>query len=225
MKKNVNTPHNPLRIVVLFGNAASAVQYMEKMDSNWAKAYTVVGAVASKPNASGINYFLSRNISCEWVDWKSYIAQYPSSRELYFTTIQHIIEAHKPDILVNSGFLINAPESFVRAFDGKYINIHPADLTTIDSSSGKRMFTGLGKDAIRKTIEAGCDTIRSTVHYVKNDGINEIDGGRIIAQSAPYVIGLNESVKNLQERLKRSGDPCALINALRNLIAQNQSLS
>ena len=85
---------------------------------------------------------------------------------------QTYIEAvakHAPQLVVLAGFMRVLKEPFLRAFDGKIINLHPSLLPN---------FAGL--HAIEQAFRHGVKITGCTVHWVNA----ELDGGRIIDQKA-----------------------------------------
>jgi phosphoribosylglycinamide formyltransferase 1 len=203
----------PQRVFVIFGGSASAVQRLAHNDCNWNITYKIVGALCSKQFAPGREFFENHDIPYEFLEWGLYKEKHGNNRELYFETMRRIIDTYQSDYIINSGFLITPTNDFIQAFERKIINVHPADLSIVDEA-GKRIFTGLGRHAIQKTMDNGYDTICSTVHFVE---IGDVDDGEIIAQSRPCRIAPTDTAESVQERLKVIGDPEALQRALRIL--------
>lgn len=94
-------------------------------------------------------------------------------RQLYDARLAEAIDRHKPDLLVLAGFMRILTAEFVRHYEGRIVNIHPALLPA---------FTGLHTHA--RAIEAGVRLHGATVHFVTP----ELDAGPIIAQAAVPVM-------------------------------------
>lgn len=94
-------------------------------------------------------------------------------RPSYDARLAEAIDRHKPDLLVLAGFMRILTAEFVRHYEGRIVNIHPALLPA---------FTGLHTHA--RAIEAGVRLHGATVHFVTP----ELDAGPIIAQAAVPVM-------------------------------------
>ncbi len=97
------------------------------------------------------------------------------------------IVALKPDVIVLAGFMRVLKPSFLSAFGGKIINLHPSLLPS---------FPGL--DAIGQAWRRGVKITGCTVHYVTA----EVDEGPIIDQSVVRV----ESDDTLESLIQRIHD-------------------
>ena len=86
-------------------------------------------------------------------------------------TIDHLISANI-DLIVLAGFLWMIPESLVKAFPDKIVNIHPALLPKF---GGKGMY---GMNVHRSVVEAKEKESGITIHFVNE----EYDKGKIISQ-------------------------------------------
>ena len=94
------------------------------------------------------------------------------------------------DFIVLAGFLLQIPESIIRAFPNRIVNIHPALLPKF---GGKGMY---GKHVHKAVIDAKEKESGITVHYV-----NEFyDDGVIIFQTSCSV-DENDSITTLAEKI------------------------
>jgi folate-dependent phosphoribosylglycinamide formyltransferase PurN len=123
---------------------------------------------------------------------------------------------HSVDAIVLAGYMSVVTEPMLAAFEGRIVNVHPADLRILEG--GKRKYTG--DYAVRDAILAGENVLRATTHIVRE----EVDGGEILMVSRPVEVELPEGVGpgrpgwpehrdfwnriagEHQERLKRVGD-------------------
>jgi phosphoribosylglycinamide formyltransferase 1 len=96
-----------------------------------------------------------------------------SGREAFDVALAAEIDRHAPDLVVLAGFMRVLSEGFVRRYEGRLINIHPALLPA---------FPGLHTH--RRALEAGVRLHGCTVHYVTP----EVDVGPIIVQAAVPVL-------------------------------------
>ena len=122
------------------------------------------------------------------------------------------IRGYDIDIIANAGYMSIVSQPLLDAYDGRIVNVHPADLTI--KQNGHRKYTGI--HVVRDAILAGETQLRSTTHIVRA----EVDGGEVLAVSQPVQVQLPapldkvEADKKLlekvvdehQDRLKENGD-------------------
>ena len=100
-------------------------------------------------------------------------ADWPDLEELY-SSLTKLLNELKVDYIVLAGWLKIIPESFIKQFEDRIINIHPS---LIPAFCGGGFY---GLRVHRAVIEYGAKISGCTVHFV-----NEVpDGGAIIAQRA-----------------------------------------
>ena len=116
-------------------------------------------------------------------------AEWPDLEELYSDLKKRLNEL-KVDYIVLAGWLKIIPESFIRAFEDRIINIHPS---LIPSFCGSGFY---GLKVHRAVLEYGAKISGCTVHFV-----NEVpDGCAIIAQRAVDVEE-DDTPESLQARI------------------------
>jgi folate-dependent phosphoribosylglycinamide formyltransferase PurN len=124
------------------------------------------------------------------------------------------IKQHSIDLIALAGYMSITTRPLLDRYDGRIINVHPADLTL--TLNGERRYVGV--HTIKDAILAGEREICSTTHMVRE----KVDNGEILVVSRPvYVMlptgvsldRLREDKKFLkavveehEERLKREGD-------------------
>ena len=114
---------------------------------------------------------------------------YPELEALY-AELTDLLVGEGVDYIVLAGWLKIIPESFIKKFEDKIINIHPS---LIPAFCGAGYY---GLKVHRAVLEYGAKVSGCTVHFV-----NEIpDGGAIIAQCAVKVEE-GDSPETLQERI------------------------
>lgn len=114
---------------------------------------------------------------------------YPDLQELYGKLTELLVSA-KVDYIVLAGWLKIIPESFIKTFEDRIINIHPS---LIPAFCGEGFY---GLKVHRAVLEYGAKISGCTVHFV-----NEIpDGGAIIAQCAVEVED-GDTPESLQARI------------------------
>lgn len=211
LKRKIRLEKNALRLFVCFSGNASAIQCIENDDTGWKSTYEVVGTLTDKQDAPGISFFEEHSIPCEYINRTDI-----KKNDVYLTEAMHLINRYNPDYIVFSGFMRIVPDWFIRNFEGKIINVHPTDLNILDAT-GKRKYTGRGRDAIQKVLDDGLETIRSTIHYIEEGAV---DGGEIIAQSQFCKIAPRDTAETLHKRLKSIAEWQALQYALQILYKQ-----
>ncbi len=114
---------------------------------------------------------------------------YPDLEELY-NKLTALLQDNGVDYIVLAGWLKIIPESFIKTFEDRIINIHPS---LIPAFCGAGMY---GLNVHKAVIEYGAKVSGCTVHFV-----NEIpDGGAIIAQTAVEVKE-DDTPEDLQSRI------------------------
>lgn len=125
--------------------------------------------------------------------------------------VTELIDSYEADLIVLAGFLTILSDDFVKHFDHKIINIHPALIPS---------FCGPGYYGIKPHIaalERGVKVTGATVHYV-----NEVaDGGEIIAQKAVSVME-GDTPEVLQRRVMEQAEwlilPAAIAKLCRKIV-------
>lgn len=116
---------------------------------------------------------------------------YPDLEALY-AELTYLLNMNGVDYIVLAGWLKIIPESFIKAFKDRIINIHPSLIPA---------FCGAGYYGLKvhsAVLEFGAKISGCTVHFV-----NEVpDGGAIIAQTAVNVQE-GDTPESLQERILR----------------------
>lgn len=114
---------------------------------------------------------------------------YNNNEELY-AQLTYLLNSNQVEYIVLAGWLKIIPESFIKAFEDRIINIHPS---LIPSFCGEGMY---GLNVHKAVIEYGTKVSGCTVHFV-----NEVpDGGAIIAQKSVLVME-NDTPEMLQSRI------------------------
>lgn len=114
---------------------------------------------------------------------------YPDIENLY-ADLTRLLNENGIDYIVLAGWLKIIPESFIKKFEDRIINIHPS---LIPAFCGAGMY---GLNVHKAVIDYGAKISGCTVHFV-----NEIpDGGAIIAQRAVEVKD-GDTPESLQSRI------------------------
>ena len=139
-------------------NAQKIINYFSRSES-----IRVALVVSNKPNANVLNRAKDAGVPTLLID-----------RQTFYNSNQTIEQLNlaKIDFIVLAGFLWLIPESLVKAFPNKIINIHPALLPKF---GGKGMYGMIVHEAV---IEAKEKKSGITIHFVNE----KYDEGKIISQ-------------------------------------------
>ena len=126
-----------------------------------------------------------------------------ADKEAYSQGMIKTIKDAGCELIVLAGFLVVLPESFVNAFEGKIINIHPS---LIPSFCGDGFY---GLKVHEKALERGVKVTGATVHFVDSG----TDTGPIIDQKAVY-IKADDTPETLQRRVMEEAEWVILPKAI-----------
>ena len=126
-----------------------------------------------------------------------------ADKETYSQDMIKTIKDAGCELIVLAGFLVVLPESFVNAFEGKIINIHPS---LIPSFCGDGFY---GLKVHEKALERGVKVTGATVHYVDSG----TDTGPIIDQKAVYIMP-DDTPETLQRRVMEEAEWVILPKAI-----------
>ena len=121
--------------------------------------------VSNEPAAQGLQRAAAAGIRTAVIDHR----KFGKDREAFDRALQAELQAHQIELVCLAGFMRLLTPWFVRQWDGRLINIHPALLPA---------FKGL--DTHARALAAGAREHGATVHFV----VPEMDSGPIIAQAA-----------------------------------------
>ena len=126
-----------------------------------------------------------------------------ADKEAYSQEMIKVLKENEVELIVLAGFLVVLPESFVNAFEGKIINIHPS---LIPSFCGDGFY---GLKVHEKALERGVKVTGATVHYVDCG----TDTGPIIDQKAVYIES-GDTPEILQKRVMEQAEWIILPKAI-----------
>ncbi len=144
-------------------NAENIIRYFEKSDG-----VTVSVVITNNPKAGVIKRCADLNVPCHVINRSAF----SSGNEII-----EVLASEKIDFIVLAGFLLLVPESLLRNYRGRIINIHPALLPAF---GGKGFY---GEKVHQAVISSGTPISGITVHHVNE----HFDEGEIIFQAACHV--------------------------------------
>jgi phosphoribosylglycinamide formyltransferase-1 len=156
------------RVAVLISGRGSNMAALIAAAKDPAYPAEIVFVLANRPDAGGLSFAAERGIATAVIDH----VRFGKDREAFEQAMQAELSAQRIDIVCLAGFMRLLTPSFVRHWDGRMINIHPALLPS---------FKGL--DTHERALAAGVKIHGATVHFV----VPEMDAGPIIAQGAVAV--------------------------------------
>lgn len=137
------------------------------------------------------------NLAYEFVDIRDFYSDRGvkrtdlSIRPDYDQLVLEKLKDYELDLIANAGYMSIMTPVILDKYNGKIVNVHPADLSIMDRN--KRKYVGI--HVVEEAIMAGESEIRSSTHIVRE----EVDHGEILLISKPVEIDPTLSVKTLME--------------------------
>jgi len=152
----------PCRFVILISGRGSNMQAIADACLTRGLPAQVVGVIANRAQASGLEWAASRGIPTRVVPHQGH-----ADRASFDAALAQEIDAFAPDYVLLAGFMRILTDGFVNHYAGRLINIHPSLLP---------LFPGLATH--QQALDAGVQVHGCTVHVVTP----QLDHGPIIAQ-------------------------------------------
>jgi phosphoribosylglycinamide formyltransferase 1 len=156
------------RVAVLISGRGSNMAALIEAAKDKTYPAEIVLVLSNRPDAGGLLIARSAGIATEIVDH----TKFGKDRVAFERALQAILERHQIDLVCLAGFMRLLTAAFVKNWQWRAINIHPALLPA---------FKGL--DTHKRAIESGAERHGATVHFV----VPEMDSGPIIMQGAVSV--------------------------------------
>ncbi|MFQ6053057.1 MAG: phosphoribosylglycinamide formyltransferase, partial [Candidatus Bathyarchaeia archaeon] len=118
-----------------------------------------------------------------------------SLRPEYDLTILRKIDPYGIDVIALAGYMSIVSRPLLERYEGRIVNVHPADLSVMED--GRRKYVGL--HAVRDAILAEEPALYSTTHVVRE----KVDFGEILVRSRPVPVRLPRGVSLEQLRQDR----------------------
>ena len=169
-----------VKIAVLVSGGGTNLQALiDAQKKEILKSGKIELVISNNSNAFALKRAEENNIPFEIIDKKDFEEK-----------LKEILKSHKIELIVLAGFTAILPESFVKDYDKRIINIHPS---LIPSFCGKYFY---GIKVHEAALKKGVKITGATTHFV-----NEIvDGGEIIMQKAVEVYE-DDTAEKLQKRV------------------------
>jgi phosphoribosylglycinamide formyltransferase 1 len=131
----------------------------------------IAAIVSNRPDAPGLAWAEAQGLPTWAIDHKAF-----SAREAFDEAVDAVLARTRADLVALAGFMRIQSAGFVRKWQGRQLNVHPALLP---------LFKGLHPH--RQALDAGVKISGCTVHFVTEDA----DSGPIVAQAAVPVLEMD----------------------------------
>lgn len=169
--------------IFVSGNGTNMQNILEKIRDGKIQAEASL-VVSDNPQAYALKRAEKFGVECVVVDRKKY-----ESKEKFEQGIRNLADQRKIDYIVLAGFMRILSSSFVKAYSGRILNIHPSFLPNFP-----------GAHALRDAFESREKLLQSgtgvTVHFVTE----EVDGGPIIKQEKVSIYR-DDTLETLEKRV------------------------
>lgn len=170
-----------MRIVALVSGTGSNLQAVIDAVNDQSLDIEIAAVGADKHGTYGVERSAAAGIDTFVVNFKDF-----ADRGDWNHALTQKCLSYEPDYVVSSGFMRIVGEEFIAAFDGTYINTHPALLPSFPGAHG-----------VRDALAYGVKVTGCTVH-IADAGV---DTGPILMQEA-VAIHPDDSEESLHERIK-----------------------
>ncbi|MFB9166516.1 phosphoribosylglycinamide formyltransferase [Arthrobacter psychrochitiniphilus] len=170
-----------MRIVVLVSGTGSNLQSVIDAVANGSLPLDIAAVGADRPGTLGVERSASAGLETFVVNFKDY-----SARTEWDAALLEKVASYAPDYVISSGFMRIVAPGFINAFEGRYVNTHPALLPSFPGAHG-----------VRDAMAYGVKVTGCTVHFADAG----VDTGPIIAQT-PVAILPEDTEDSLHERIK-----------------------
>jgi phosphoribosylglycinamide formyltransferase-1 len=157
------------RVAVLISGRGSNMMALIEAAKDPAYPAEIVVVLANDPAAAGLQRAAAANIPTAVVAHQ----QFGKDREAFERAMQRELEARNVELVCLAGFMRLLTPWFVRQWEGRLLNIHPALLPALK-----------GLDTHARALAAGAQEHGATVHFV----VPEMDAGPTIVQDAVPVL-------------------------------------
>ena len=164
--------------VLISGSGSNLQAIIDAIEAGTLDA-RIACVICNNPDAYGLQRAARHGLPIQIIDHRSY-----GSREQYDAELRQQLESIKPDYIVLAGYMRILSAEFVRAFEHRILNIHPALLPAYK-----------GLDTYQRAL-ANVETEHGvSIHLVTA----ELDDGPVLMQ-ARYPIEDGDTVADLQQK-------------------------
>lgn len=195
-----------LKIGVLVSGGGTNLQaIIDAVENGTITNTSIEFVISNKPNAYALERAAKHGIAAQCISPKSY-----DTREAFHVALKEAIDSYGVDLIVLAGYLVILPESIIRSYRNKIVNIHPSLIPSFcgDGFYGLKVHEGV--------LNRGVKVTGATVHFV-DEGT---DTGPIILQKAVEV-QKGDTPEILQRRVMEQAEWIILPKAI-DLIANGK---
>ncbi len=166
--------------ILISGSGSNLQSFIDRVDSG--EIHLELSVVFSnKPDAYGLQRAQQAGIATACIEHGSY-----DDRETFDRAVAAKLDEWQPELLILAGFMRILGPWFVKHYEGRVLNIHPALLPAYP-----------GLDTHQRVLDAGETWHGSSVHFVTE----ELDGGPCILQGK-LPVDQNETADQLCARVQ-----------------------
>ncbi|WP_439640920.1 phosphoribosylglycinamide formyltransferase [Nevskia sp.] len=168
------------RLAVLISGRGRNLQALQAAVADGRIPAVIVGVISNRADAEGLAYARNAGLPCTVLPHRDY-----PDRAAFDAALAAALDALQPDIVALAGFMRILTDGFVRAFEGRLLNIHPSLLPR-----HKGLHT---HDAV---LRDGDGEHGATVHFVSP----QLDGGPPVIQGK-FTVDAHDDAARLAERV------------------------
>jgi phosphoribosylglycinamide formyltransferase-1 len=162
------------RVAILISGRGSNMTALIEAAKDPAYPAEIVLVLSNRPDAGGLARARAEGIVTAVVDH----ARFGKDREAFERALQDELERHRVELVCLAGFMRLLTPWFVRRWEGRLINIHPALLPALK-----------GLNTHERALAEGATHHGATVHFV----VPEMDSGPIILQDQLRVLATDDA--------------------------------
>ena len=194
-----------LKVTVLVSGGGTNLQaILDAIDRKEIQNAQICAVISNNPNAYALERARLKGIPAFCISSKEY-----GTREEFYEALLRALQDSGADLVVLAGCLVVLPQSIIREYKGRIINIHPS---LIPSFCGTGYY---GLKVHEEALKRGVKVTGATVHFV-DEGT---DTGPILLQKAVEVHE-GDTPKSLQQRVMEEAEWILLPKAI-DMIARN----
>ena len=156
----VATMENPLRLAVFISGSGSGMQALLRHQESKRCPHETTLVVSNIANVSGLDKAKAHNVNTVTIELDQSIKDHTQRREAHERAIMTVLEEHGIEAVILSGYMRILSPLFVRAWQGRLLNIHPSLLPKYP-----------GAHAHRDALADGATVTGCTVHLV-DEGVD-----------------------------------------------------
>lgn len=166
-------------IVILISGSGSNLQAIIDAVAEKKIHARISAVISNRPDALGLKKAETAGIKTIIIDHTDF-----TDRQAFDAALEEQVAELKPELIVLAGFMKILPETFIKQYEGRMLNIHPSLLPELK-----------GLHTHRRALEAGHRQHGASVHFVSN----ELDSGAVVIQASLDV--LDDDEKTLAARV------------------------